>query len=69
MSLVFRPLLLLIIILCVVKTSGCALALPVIGTGSALNSEYKFRKLKHRVEENSRIIDFLLEERQNQTIK
>jgi len=57
------------IVLCVVKTSGCALALPTLGAGSAINSEYKFRKLKQQVEENTKLIDFLIEERQNQTIK
>jgi hypothetical protein len=69
MLLVIRSLLLLIIVLCVVKTSGCALAVPVVGAGTAINSEYQFRELKKQVEENTNLIDFLIEERQNQTIK
>jgi|TARA_R110000751_G_scaffold291904_1_gene399110 hypothetical protein len=57
------------VVLCVVKTSGCTMALPAIGAGSAINSEYRFRELKKQVEENTKLIDFLIEERQNQTIK
>ena len=62
-------LILVIIVLCVVKTSGCTIAAPAIGAGTAINSEYRFRKLKKQVEENTKLIDFLIEERQNQTIK
>ena len=45
------------------------MAIPAIGAGSAINSEYRFRELKKQVEENTKLIDFLIEERQNQTIK
>lgn len=61
--------LLFIVGLCVVMLCGCSLALPLAGAGSAINSEYRVRKLERQVKENNKAIDYLLEQQQKQTIK
>jgi len=61
--------LLLIVGLCVVILCGCSFALPLAGAGSAINSEYRVRKLEKQIKENNKAIDYLLEQQQKQTIK
>ncbi len=44
--------------------NGCGgLALGAVGAGSAVRDEIRFRALEEQVKENSKFIDFLLEER------
>jgi hypothetical protein len=42
--------------------TGCALALPLAGAGSAVRSEIRVQKLEARVKQNEIIIDYLLEQ-------
>jgi len=45
--------------------NGCGgLALGAVGAGSAVRDEIRFRALEEQVKENSKFIDFLLEERE-----
>ena len=42
--------------------TGCALALPLAGAGSAVRSEVRVQRIEDRLESNERIIDYLLEQ-------
>ena len=53
---------LMLALLFILNSCG-GLALGAVGAGSAVRDEIRFKKIEEQVRENSKFIDFLLEER------
>lgn len=52
-----------VVIVTVYSMTACTVAPALMGAGSSVMSEIRFKKLETRVEQNEKIIDFLLDER------
>ena len=50
-----------LLILAVLLLSGCAAAIPLVSGVGSVRTEVQIKNLQKRVEENTKIIDFLLD--------